>query len=174
MSLIRLQSSSYGASLRWQRKWVVCGLLLCAFWLLVGMSVAGAAHQLGWMFNSNESLFEDQYAMYRAVEINQVEIATRQALLDKNTLPGLRENIQSLLTSPEQSRRRSPLESVRLLVSLSSSNTVDAVLIVPRDKWGRDGVGSAYPHIRMPCSGKNVRLCGTGPVPIATPYTGSK
>jgi hypothetical protein len=133
-----------GASLRWQRKWTVCGLLLCAFCLLVGMSVAGAAHQLGWMFNSNESLFEDRDATYRFVEINQVEMATRQALLDSNTLSGLRKSIPSLLTSPKQVRRGSPLESVRLLVSLSSSNTVDGVLIVPRDKGFETRYGARY------------------------------
>jgi hypothetical protein len=96
------------------------------------------------MFNSNESLFEDRFAMYRFFEINQVEMAIRQALLDTNTLPGLRKNIPSLLTNPEQSRRGSPLESVQVLVSLSSSNTVDGVLIVPRDKRFETRYGARY------------------------------
>lgn len=142
--LTRAIAVARGTSLRWQRKWTLCGLFLCAFCLLVGMSVAGAVHQLGWMFSSNESLFENRYAIYRFVEINQVEMAIREALLDTNTLPGLRKDVPASLASSEPGRGASLLESVRMLVSLSSSNTVDGVLILPRDKRIGTRYGTRY------------------------------
>src|SRR6185436_18752977 len=85
---------------------------------------------------------------YRFGEINAVEIATRETFLDANTptLSELRKNLSTALEDPRGSNRHvsSPLESVRLLVSLSSSNTVNGVLIFPRDKGFETRYGAKY------------------------------
>jgi hypothetical protein len=72
------------------------------------MSVAGAAHQIGWILGSKESLFEDRYAAYRRVEAVEVEWATKQALLDANTLPELRKKLPALLQHADLTQMRRP------------------------------------------------------------------
>lgn len=132
------------ASFQWQCKWTLSGLLLLVFCLLVGMSVAGAAHQLGWILASRESLFEDRYAIRGRLAAMQVEWAAKQALSEANTLPELRKTLTVLLQRSERPTRPLPLESVQLLVSLTPRNTVDGVLIMSREKQFQTTYGAKY------------------------------
>ena len=108
------------------------------------MSVAGAAHQIGWIIGARESLFEDRYAMHRFVEVNRVEVTISRALSAANTLPELRKNLSAQLMESDGRRPALHLESVRLLVSVSPSNTIDGVLILGRDKGFEMRYGASY------------------------------
>src|SRR5689334_12963767 len=55
-------ASARGKSLRWPMKWTACGLGAIALCFLIGMAVAGAAHQIGWIAQSEESLYVNSFA----------------------------------------------------------------------------------------------------------------
>jgi hypothetical protein len=133
-----------GGSFQWQRRWTFCGLLLLVFCFLVGMSIVGAAHQIGWILGSKESLFVDRFGMYGLHDVRTVELAVKEALLDTNSLPELRKKVPALLMSYNGGPSGPPLESVRLLVSLSSSNTVQGVLVFSRDEKVQRSYGANY------------------------------
>lgn len=141
--LVRSVATARKVSFQWRWKWTAAAMVLIALCFLVGMAVAGAAHQLGWIMESNESLFQDRYGMYRHREVGDVDRAFRQALLDTNTLPELRKDIPHLLKG-SYDRRLSPLESVRVLVSLGPSNTVKGVIIRSTDNQFETRFGGRY------------------------------
>jgi hypothetical protein len=142
--LTRGIAATRGVSFQWQRKWTFSGLLLLAFCFVVGMSVAGAAHQMGWILTSEESLFVDRYSMRKFVAINTVEAAIKKALLDTSAFSDLRKNVPALLRRWDVNGSASILDSVRLLVSISPSNTVNGVLILAMDKNFEKRYGARY------------------------------
>ncbi|MGK0190759.1 MAG: hypothetical protein ACI9R3_006589, partial [Verrucomicrobiales bacterium] len=44
------------AGQRWRFRWTVCGLMIVGLVFLVGMSVAGVVHQVGWIVGSDEAM----------------------------------------------------------------------------------------------------------------------
>ena len=130
-----------GASFQWQGKWTVCGMILCGLCFFVGMAVAGAAHQIGWIIGSNESMYVVNYGFSTYAYVNQAELAVRMTFLDvpTQTLSEFRTNVLS-----ELRLKPSEIDSITLLVSMTPENTVEGALIFPRTEPFRSYYGAKF------------------------------
>src|SRR6185369_14493171 len=59
--LCRGIAAARGKTFLWPWKWTACGLVGIGLSFLVGMTIAGAAHQIGWIAESEETPFQDKY-----------------------------------------------------------------------------------------------------------------
>ena len=70
-----------GKNWRWQWRWTWSGLAAVVVSFVIGMSVAGVIHQLGWIAASSESLYERK-GRYRLSEMKQLAMEWQLALND--------------------------------------------------------------------------------------------
>ena len=79
-------ANAQGKSWRWHWRWTWCGLSSIIVFFLIGMSVGGTAHQIGWIASSPESLLVSKsgigsYARDRGI-MNNLELGFRFAVED--------------------------------------------------------------------------------------------
>jgi hypothetical protein len=144
-------ASARGTTFRWPWKWTWCGLGGIALCLLVGMAVAGAAHQIGWIAGRQESLFESRpLKLAHYAQMHEVRRIAVECLKRTNSVEGLRQQMPTLFQDPERRSWRLPatLQSFQLLLLVGSNAAVQGILILPRDpetqrKFGGEYVGQA-------------------------------
>lgn len=128
-------SSKRGLDWRWPWKWTCCGLMAVGLSFLVGMSVGGAAHQIGWLASSQEPWFErkPRYLDDR-MQMRELEMEFRIILADTNTVAAVRQQLRNSDTegrSPER-RKRLSLHSFHMLIVSTNREYVDGIIIFPR------------------------------------------
>jgi len=133
--------SRRGQNWHWPWRWTWCGLTSVMLLFLVGMSVGGAAHQIGWLTSSQEPWFESKGGI--GVDINnmrQLDGAFQQALLESN------EDLERAcraLRNPhceylrQQSGDIPMLQKYHFLLILEGTNKVVGTILFPRDAQGR-------------------------------------
>ena len=138
-------TSARGISFVWPLRWTLCCFAIMGIGFLVAMSVAGVAHQVGWIVGSNDSLFEDRFASFRRrySEMSAAEYAARESLDNATTVAAFRTAIRRFSKTPNGGplAAQGGLESVHLLMMVGSEGSIDSVLIFPRDPRAQERLG---------------------------------
>lgn len=144
---LRWLSKEQIALSQWPIKWTICGLVAVSLVFLVGMSVGGIAHQVGWMAASEEPLFQRKYRrIYDVSNMKQLELALRMASEDeRGNLDKIR---QALWKNPNnffgQSRTFPPfLQAYHVLIVTSPDGLFDGAIIFPRNGASLKQVGAS-------------------------------
>jgi hypothetical protein len=136
-----------GTTFCWPWKWTWCGLMAIGLCFLVGMAVTGAAHQIGWIASSKESLFESRSRkIEQHSQMHRIRGVAVEALQHTNTVDGLRDEMTRLYMDLERPSSRLPatLQSFHLLMLVDSNATVQGILILPRDPETQRTFGGEY------------------------------
>jgi hypothetical protein len=89
-------ASARGKNWTWPWKWTWCGLLGIFVLFLIGMSVGGAVHQVGWMASTQESWFERKSGSSSINDMRQLDSAFQQAMLEfTNNLAEVRRQLKN-------------------------------------------------------------------------------
>jgi len=146
--LCRSIASAQGKTFSWPWKWTWCGLTGVGLCFLVGMAVAGAAHQIGWIAESEETLFEDKYrVLHERSRVRHVCYVIAGCLNATNTVESLRTDIVAEFERETEGRHSSQwpdLQSLHLLLLTGSDAKVEGVLVFPRDAEARLRFGGEY------------------------------
>ena len=146
--LSRYIATARGTAFSWPWRWTWCGLIGIALFFLVGMAVAGVAHQIGWIANSEAPLFEDRILgkMGPYVAVSSVKYFAQQCLAGTNEVSALRTELTTKLKEPENRSRWLPsgLQSLHLLMLVGSDAKVEGILIFPRDAEAQRKFGGEY------------------------------
>jgi len=143
--LSRAIASARGKSFRRPWKWTAAALFAIALCFLIGMAVAGTAHQIGWIAQSDEPLYEEtprNFEHYR--EAHAIKYMLADCLRDTNTVQGFRVRVRDTMKEMwGRSSYHPNLESLHLLMLVNSNAQVEGVLVFPRNtegwqKWGGD------------------------------------
>jgi hypothetical protein len=124
-----------GLDWRWPWKWTCCGLAMVGLSFLVGMSVGGAAHQIGWLAGSQESWFERKPRfMYDRIQMRNLEMELQMILAETNTVAAVRQQLRDSDTEKRslQQHKRSSLQSFHVLIVSTNREHVDGVIVFPR------------------------------------------
>ncbi len=145
--LCRGIASARGKTFSWPWKWTVCGSVGIGLCFLVGMAVAGAVHQIGWIAGSEEPLFQDRYrrsAHY--MEIQNACYVIERCLKSTSTVESLRADVATTIEAREgrYSVQEPNLQSLHLLMLVASDAKVEGVLVFPRNVDARSTFGGAY------------------------------
>lgn len=139
-------AKSRGQNYKWLWKWTWCGLVTIALLFLVGMSLGGAAHQIGWIAGSKEPWLERKGKWFTEYNnMRQLELAFRMAIQDEND--NLEKGRKALWKSPNeyfnQSQSLPPLmQAYHLLVVTKDDGAVDGVIIFPRNTEALKAAGA--------------------------------
>ena len=141
--LSRSIATARGKDFRWPWKWTACGLGAITLCFLIGMAIAGAAHQIGWIAQTEESLYESDFQKFAPYhQMSDMSRVLGQWLNDTQTVTSFRTNICAYVN---ETQRISPgllkLESFHILILADSAGTVESVLIFPRDAQSRKKLG---------------------------------
>jgi hypothetical protein len=153
--LIRNIVSASGNSLSWPLKWTCCGVIAIGLCMAIGMAVAGIAHQLVWLLESNEPMYELQPKNLQVLrDKNGLSLAIRQVLIDAHTLADFK---KYLADEVERSKGQGfsleqALQSSHVLL-LANDGKVEGVLIFPRNpeaqRFGGDYIhGENYDNLK--------------------------
>lgn len=117
----------------WNWRWTFTGLACISLLFLIAMSVTGIAHQAAWLRETSGPMFEQRPKGMEAYrDMKTAELVVRQALLDTNTIAGLRADIKRPPSAPQHTEyERKGIESCKLLVLSSDGVHVDGVLVLP-------------------------------------------
>lgn len=129
-------ASKRGTEWRWPWKWTWCGLAAIALMFLVGMSVGGAAHQIGWVFGSQEPWYEQKPRYMEDLRrMRELDMEFRQVLLDTNTVAGVRHTMRIADSERPlvERHKRSLLQYFHILLVSTNGEHVDGVVIFPRN-----------------------------------------
>jgi hypothetical protein len=140
-------ATAKGKSFRWPWRWTACGLGAIALCFLIGMAVAGAAHQIGWIAQSDEPLYEQMprnFEHYR--EVNHMGYMLTECLSGTDTVQSFRVRVGNKM---EEMRRigsyyHPDFQSVHLLMLVNSNAQVEGVLVFPRNTEARQKWGGEY------------------------------
>lgn len=120
----------------WPVKWTISAVIGLALLFLVGMSIGGIAHQIGWMTTSAEPLFERKSKrFYDMINMKQVALAIRIASEDeKGNLDNVR---KALWTSPNvyfNQNKTAPSfpQTYHVLIITKPDGTIEGAIIFPR------------------------------------------
>jgi hypothetical protein len=136
-------AAARGKPFRWPMKWTVCGLGAIALCFLIGMAVAGAAHQIGWIAESDEPLYEERpraIAHYR--EVRDMGYMVAGCLGGTNTVQSLRACVRDAVK--DSSFHHPNIESVHLLMLVNSNAQVEGVIVFPRSTEARQRWGGEF------------------------------
>jgi hypothetical protein len=139
--IVNAIATARGAQLKWRWKWTCAGFTAVSLLFLVGMSVIGLVHQLGWLATTTDpmytrlgiSVIQNQIPMrnvttlvrsggYRTIEQFKTELFQQRIYFDNSTPNAIAERFH-------------------ILVITSPSNEVTGVLIFPRDPKARERFG---------------------------------
>jgi len=137
-------ASSRSKTFSWPWKWTMSCLVAVGLCFLVGMAAAGAAHQIGWIAEADEPLFEDKFRkLRRHWEMQAMAYVVEKSLNTTNTADFLRANV---LTEDERGQlsHRSNAQSLHLLMLMGADAKPEGVLIFPRDSEARQRLGGIY------------------------------
>lgn len=133
-------ASARNSSWRWPWKWTWCGFASIVLLFLVGMSIGGVAHQIGWVLSSTERWFEPKggYGINELNNLKQLELAFRMASNDED---GDVTKIRRELWDPKgeifgsSKQAKSWMQSYQILVITDEQHRGKAVgtIIFPRD-----------------------------------------
>jgi len=140
-------ASTRAVNFSWPLKWTCCGLAAIGLSFLVGMAVAGAAHQIGWIMSSDESLFHDRFRKFRQYsEMSDLGHLVAGELTDNMLLGDFRTAIIKMVNDPgnKAAYLASGLQSMHLLIRVDEGRKVEGVLIFPRDVEARTRFGGQY------------------------------
>ena len=129
-------ASARGKNWTWPWKWTWCGLLGIFLLFLIGMSVGGAVHQVGWMASTQESWFEAKSGSSSLNEMRQLDAAFQMAMLDStNNLSEARQELKRPDNGYIKRNSTEPpmLERYNFLLILDDSNRVAGQIIFPRN-----------------------------------------
>lgn len=137
--------SKRGKEWRWPWKWTCCGLAIVGIAFLVGMSVGGAAHQVGWLSSQSESWYERKGEDF--LEIRQLDYGLQMALIDVGDDPAkLRQVLRD--SKSEYIYRRSGevaiIDKFHVLLIIGDTNNVTGTIIFSRDPLKRVRMGGRY------------------------------
>jgi hypothetical protein len=124
-----------GKNWGWPWRWTWCGLTVLGLMFLVGMSVGGAAHQIGWIAGSQEAWFERKPRfMHDMIQMRDLEREIQIILAETNTVAGVRQRLITSDTEKRSLERRkiSSLQSFHVLIVSTNRQQVDGVIIFPR------------------------------------------
>ena len=125
-----------GRSWQWLWRWTWCGVAGLCLLFLVGMSVGGAAHQIGWITGSEEPWFERKPRyLDELMQMRELDIEFRIALAETNTVSSV---LQSFKDSEVERRslerkKQSLLYSFHILLVSTNGERVDGVILFPRN-----------------------------------------
>jgi hypothetical protein len=145
--LCRGIATARGKSFRCPWKWTACGLGAIALWFLIGMAVAGAAHQIGWIAQSEEPLYEEMPRNFaHSREVHYMGYMLRECLSGTDTVQSFRVHLPDKM---EQMRRigssyHPDFQSVHLLMLVNSDAQVEGVVVFPRNTEARQKWGGEY------------------------------
>jgi hypothetical protein len=102
------------------------------------MAVTGIAHQAAWLSQTEGRMFEQRpHGIEAYRDARTAGLAVREALLDTNTIAGLRLFLKQSATHPgDTDYRRKSIENCKLLVVSDDHVHVDGVLVLPRSEAG--------------------------------------
>jgi len=142
--LCRSIASNRGKTFSWPWKWTWCGLIGVGLCFLVGMAVAGAAHQIGWIAENEEPLFEDKF-----LERFRGQIACRTiagCLKPDSTVDSVRADVAAIIKGIEgrPSSQWPNMQSLHVLLLIDPDAKVEGVLVFPRNAERRLRFGGDY------------------------------
>jgi hypothetical protein len=126
-----------GKGWRWRWRWTWGGLAGLGLMFLVGMSVGGAAHQIGWMAGSQEPWFERKPRfVHDMIQMRDLEREIQFVLAETNMVAGVRQRLIGSEAEKRSLERRkiSSLQSFHVLFVSTNRQQVDGVIIFPRAK----------------------------------------
>ena len=141
-------AAARGATWQWPWKWTACGLMAVGLCFLVGMGVAGAVHQLGWLSSQKESWFEVKGSDYSGMR--ELEIAIQNALMDaQGDLEQVRRDLRNPGSGYFHKRTGESLlierfHALLILDGASSSDKIAGIIIFPRDPKRRSRTSGRY------------------------------
>jgi hypothetical protein len=140
-------ASAKGKTFRWPMKWTACAFGAIALCFLIGMAVAGAAHQIGWIAENDEPLYEQRpRAIEHYREVQEMRYMLAGCLNGTDTVQSLRACVQDAMKERRgrSSYHRPNIESVHLLMLVNSNAQVEGVIVFPRDKEARQRWGGEF------------------------------
>jgi hypothetical protein len=136
-----------GKSWRWPWKWTWCGLSAVMIFFLVGMSVGGMVHQIGWIVSSPEPWFEIKGGSYKErYEMRMIGMTFRTTLAEAKGDPAaLRSKIWSF-EKENFGERANPswLEDYQMFFVLKADQKVAGLIAFPRDPQKCSKTGALY------------------------------
>jgi hypothetical protein len=142
---------------QWPWRWTWCGLIGLGLLFLVGMSVGGAAHQIGWIAGSEEPWFErkPRYLEER-MQMRELDVEFRIALAETNTFGGVRQSFRDSDVERRlfERRKQSSLYSFHILLVSTNGERVDGIILFPRD-----------PEIKSRLNGYFITDADSAPIP---------
>ena len=140
----------------WRRTW--CGVVGIGLTFLIGSSLVGAVHQIGWIRSSDEPMMEVRRGGSPIASRVQIQGAFDTALLESG---GKFEAARRLVWDPEVrylARSEKLRETFHILAIVSSDNQFPGLIIFPRDAGERARSGGLYclgPE-RKPVTGEQI------------------
>ncbi len=129
-------ATARGKTWRWPWKATVCGLIAIALFFVVGMSVGGVVHQVGWISASPGSLYErkGRYAYARSA-LEELEYQCQQSLQSSSSLQAFRNDLWRLEGSLRSmsGAGNGSLQDYQLLVVVESGEAPGSVIVFPRN-----------------------------------------
>lgn len=131
----------------WPWKWTYSGVIALALLFLVGMSVGGVVHQLGWFFSDPRPMFEAR--RFGGEDVNnmrQLDGALQQVTLEyRGELAAIRTQLWASEPSYLRSNMSQTLrENYHVLAIVDAQGKLAGSLIFPREADRRKRAGGLY------------------------------
>jgi hypothetical protein len=134
-----------GQNWKWPWKWTCSGLFAILLLFLVGMSVGGATHQIGWIAFSPEPWLEEKRGRWRDVtEMRWLEIEFGAAIEGAGNLASLREKVSKQPVYFSRSRPALARQSYHFLVVTTEAGQIEGTIIFPRNAERFADVGGIH------------------------------
>jgi len=132
-------TSARGKSFRWPMKWTACGLGSIALCFLIGMAVAGAAHQIAWIAQNEESLYENSFKKFEPYHhMREIGVLIAESLNDSHSVASFRTNVSAYISE----EHRLSADRFHILMLADSGGGIEGVLVFPRDPQDRKRFGA--------------------------------
>jgi hypothetical protein len=144
--LVSRVAAASGKSWQWHWKWTWCGLSAVFVFFLVGMSVGGMVHQIGWLMTSREPLYEVKGNAYRSImDMKQLELASAIAASETNhNLAAFRKTYAETASWFRSYNGKMWPECYEVFFVVTTNEEVTDVLVFPRDPGRRKQVGGIF------------------------------
>ena len=139
------RAAARGEEFRWPWKWTVSGLMATGICFLVGMSVGGIAHQVGWLCAQTERWYERKGGVFN--DLQSVLIAFQSARGDANDEVVLTRQLMRTRNIDRLGDSRdggATIDRFHVLVMLDWRGKIAGSIIFPRDTNLGGGLSVVY------------------------------
>lgn len=132
--LVRSISVARGRNFFWPLKWTCAGVIATGLCMLIGMAVTGIAHQMVWLLESDEPMYEQRPRSLQALrDEDGLAQVIRQMLIDTHTVAGLIQDLAKEVERPQgQGFSLEHALEISHVLCLAEDGKIQGALIFPR------------------------------------------